>query len=149
MTQDLYTTQKSVLDYLTANLGYPVFATNYPAEEIEPTENGVLSPYAVLRFNDATQTLGGGAVGGARWDELYTLFDVLVVAATEDDARKVAYGAGGVGDVMTGFVPTDGGEMTRNPGGQVFVAGDGSGARPQAFIARVSFRCQVNMVINE
>lgn len=142
---DLFSTQEDVLAYLTANLGHPVFPTNYPAEGDEPSQNGVMQPYAVLRSNDATLTLGGGAVGGARHDEMYTLFDVLVVAGQEREARRVAYGAAGVADLLTGYQPVDAGPLVRNPGGQVFVAGDGTGARPQSFIARVSFRCQVSV----
>ena len=145
MTMNLYATQQDVLAYLTTNLGAPVFDTDYPAVQDEPSVNGVMSPYVVLRSNDALRIAGNGAFGGSRHDEMYTLMDVLCVAASPQGARELAYGAGGVADVLTGYAPIDAGPMDRAGGGQVFVAVDGTGARPSNFIARVSFRMLVNV----
>jgi len=150
MTLDLYATQQDVYAYAQANLAVQVFHTNYPSGELEPFgENGVMAPYAVLRVNDALRvvsTQNGGSIAGARADEMYTLFDFLCVAPDGDTATLLAYGPGGVADTMQGFVPVDAGPLVRAGGGQVFVVNDGTGARPSNVIARVSFRCQVNMI---
>lgn len=149
MTQNLFATQQDVLAYAQANLAAPGYDTDYPAVGDEPTDNGMLIPYWVMRSNDALRIATGGAVGGARHDEMYTLFDFLAVGPTAEGARVLAYGPGGIADVMTGYVPIDAGQMNRAGGGQVFVAVDGTGARPSNFIARVSFRLAVNMEITE
>lgn len=149
MTQDLFTTQQDILNRLKTLFGADiVFDTDYPAPEFEPMDtNGVtLKTYMVVRFNDSVKNIRGGGFGGARYDELYTLVDVLVVGATPERARTLAYGANGVLDRMVGYVPVDAGEMNKHGGGQVFVASDGTGARPAQFIARCSFRLSVNMV---
>jgi hypothetical protein len=153
MTMNLYATQMDVFAYLSANLGAPVFHTNYPAAADEPAgENGVMATYAVLRVNDALRTTSsrfGGAIGGARHDEMYTLFDVLVVGHSPEAATELAYGPGGVADLMVGYTPADAGPLQRAGGGQVFVGNDGTTTRPTNYVARVSFRCNVNMIIDE
>jgi hypothetical protein len=149
VTLNLYATQQSVLQHARDNLAVSVHLTDLPAVETEPFgENGVMAPYAVLRVNDALRTTSsrkGGSVAGPRADEMYTLFDFLCVAADGDAATYLAYGPGGVADTMQGFVPVDAGPLERAGGGQVFVVHDGTGARPSNVIARVSFRCLVNM----
>lgn len=154
MTLDLYTTQQDIKAYLTAQLAYPVYDTDFPAVENEPAgENGVMASYVVIRFNDALRTTtarrGGGGIGGARHDDMYTLVDVLAVGHSPEEARRVAYGDNGVSDILTGYAPVDGGPMERSGGGQVFVRSDGTGARPSNFVAIVSFRLLVNMIIDE
>lgn len=149
MTQDLFTTQQDILNKLESEFGADiVFDTDYPAPEYEPMEaNGtVLKTYMVVRFNDSVKNIRGGGFGGARYDELYTLVDVLVVGSSPERARTLAYGANGVLDKMVGYQPVDAGEMNKHGGGQVFVASDGTGARPAQFIARCSFRLAVNMI---
>jgi hypothetical protein len=147
MTMNLYATQQDILAY--ADASFVVFDTNYPEVSQEPTLNGWPEPYVVLRFNDAVKVPQTGAVGGARHDEMYTLIDALCIAPDPDSARELAYGPGGVADVLTGYVPVDAGELSRESGGQVFVRGDGTNTLPRRFIAVVSFRCHVNQVIDE
>ncbi len=152
MTQNLYATQQDIYAFLDAEADFPLFDTNIPeaGSQQEPmTPNGYLQPYAVVRFNDSVRPPSGGAVGGARHDELYSLVDVLCVAADPNEARQVAYGLDGVADILTGYVPVDAGELNKAGGGQVFVAADGSGTRPTRYIARVSFKFSVNMVVDE
>lgn len=153
MTMNLYATQTDVFNYLSTNLGAPVFHTDYPAAGDEPQgQNGVMATYAVLRVNDALRTTSsrrGGAVGGARHDEMYTLFDVLVVGHSPQAATELAYGPNGVADLLVGYIPVDAGPLERAGGGQVFVVGDGTVTRPTNYVARVSFRCNVNLIIDE
>jgi hypothetical protein len=148
MTLNLYATQQDIFAFVDAE--YATYDTNFPETADEPNTNGYLEPYVVLRFNDAVKVpQRGGSVGGARHDEMYTLIDALCVAADPDEARKLAYGPEGVADYLTGFVPVDGGELTRESGGQVFVRADGTNTLPRRFIAVVSFRCAVNTTIDE
>jgi hypothetical protein len=149
VTQDLYATQQSIKTHLEAQADFAIFDTNFPEGDLEPTNDaGILDAYAVLRFNDSVKVPQKGAVGGARYDELYSLVDVLCVGGDPDEARELAYGTDGVNDILLGFVPTDGGELTKSGGGQVFVIGDGTGTRPIRYVARCSFRYLVNMSID-
>lgn len=146
MSQNIYTTQNTIMQHLEAQTGAISYDTDYPDAKDEPTENGVLVPYNVVRSNSINRTPDGEAFGGPRWDEQYTLIDILSVAATADEARDLAYGPDGVQDVLLGFKPDDNtGALNYTGGGQVFVAGEGTSAKPRRFIARVSFRCQVNL----
>ncbi len=154
MTLNLYATQQDVLLHAqTALAPTQVYLTDFPDSESElPGLNGVAAPYVTLRVNDAlrtTATSAGGAIGGSRYDEMYTLFDFLCAAPDPNSSTLLAYGPGGVADVMQGYVPVDAGPLERAGGGQVFVVRDGTGARPSNFIARVSFKCLVNMVHDE
>lgn len=151
MTMNLYATQQSIYAFLTTEADFPVFDTIVPeaGSGEEPVDNaGYLEPYVVVRFNDSVKVTRQGSFVGARADELYSLVDILCIAADPTEAREIAYGTDGVSDILTGFIPTDGGELTKAGGGQVFVASDGSGQRPTRFIARVSFRYAVNMQID-
>lgn len=148
MTQNLYATQQSWLAHLQAE--FPTYDTNLPEVKDEPTSaNGYYEPYVVMRFNDAVKVQTGGSFGGPRHDEEYTLVDCLCVAADPDEARELAYGDGGVRDVLTGYVGVDAGPLEKSGGGQVFTVGDGTSTKPTRYIARVSFRAQVNMTIDE
>lgn len=147
MTMNLYASQQSILSYLRAEADFQVFDTIMPEGDLEPTSDaGYPEGYASIRFNDAVKIPQFGAFGGARYDEMYSLVDVLCVAADPDEARDIAYGPGGVADILTGFVPVDAGELTRQSGGQVFVRNDGTATKPTKYIAMVSFRMIVNQV---
>lgn len=145
MTQDLYSTQQDVLTYLTTTGDFPVYDTELPQTVDEPQVRGYLDPYAVLRFNDSAKLPSAAAVAGPRYDEMYTLIDVLCVAASPEEARELAWGVGGVADVMTGYKLLDGGTLDKTGAGNVFAIGDGTATLPRRFIARVSFRGSVNM----
>lgn len=147
MTMNLYATQQDIYAFLDAT--FAAYDTNFPEVKDEPMVNGYLDPYIVVRFNDAVKVPQRGNVGGARHDEMYTLIDVLCIAADPNEARELAYGPGGVADVATGYQPVDAGPLTRESGGQVFVRADGTNTLPRRFIATVSFRCAVNQVIDE
>lgn len=149
MTQNLKATQDSILAELVAEAAFPILDTMIPEASMEPVNDyGYMEPYAVVRFNDSIKVPRKGSVGGARYDELYSLVDILCVGSDPEEAREIAYGVDGVSDILTGFVPVDGGELTKAGGGQVFVSGDGSTQRPTRYIARVSFRFLVNMELD-
>lgn len=147
MTLNLYATQQDIFAFIDAE--FAAYDTNFPEVADEPSLNGYMEPYVVVRFNDAVKLPQRGSVGGARHDEMYTLIDALCVASDPDEARKLAYGPDGLADYLTGYVPVDAGELTRESGGQVFVRGDGTNTLPRRFIAVVSFRCAVNQSIDE
>ena len=139
----LFAIQQEIFDYLDAF--YAAYDTNFPEVSEEPSENGYMSPYIVVRFNDAVKVPQRGSVGGAIYDEMYTLIDCLCIAADPEEARSLAYGPSGVAVALTGYRPVGAGELTRESGGQVFVRGDGTNTLPRRFIAVVSFRCAVNL----
>lgn len=142
----LYAVQNRVMEYLEEQTGAATFDTDYPEVQDEPTQNGVLVPYLVVRSNSPNRVTGKGSFGGARWDEMYSLIDVLVIAASPEECRELSYGEGGVTDTLVGFVPTaDCGEMALTGGGMVFVASDGTNVRPTRFVSRISLRFPVNL----
>lgn len=146
MTQNLYATQQSVLEYLATQIApVEVIATEYPEADNPIYLNGVMvEEYVTVRFNDKVST--SASFAGPRHDEGYTLFDTLSVASTEDRARQIAWGAGGVNDILEGFSPVDAGPLEKRGSGTVFARGDGSTAKPEQFLVLATFRCQVNMV---
>lgn len=150
MTLDTYTTQALIMQHLATESGLVVYDTEFPAVKDEPMINGVPTAYCVVRSNDTIAPARGGSFGGARFGEYYTLVDILVVAPTPDEAREEAFGPDGVNDILIGWVPdSNSGEMTKRGGGQVFLGGDGTAARPSRYIARCSFRFSVNQTITE
>ena len=147
MTLDIDSMQDAVMTYLQIETGAVSYDTDYPDVADEPTENGVLVAYNVVRSNSPNKTPNGEAFGGAVWDEKYTLIDVLSIAATPGEARELAYGVEGVAEVLTGFKPdANSGQMYPTGGGAVFVAGDGTASKPRRFIARNSFRVQIDLI---
>lgn len=150
MTTNLYATQQDWLTYLRNEADFEVYDTTIPEVENEPrSNNGYMEAYAVMRFNDSVKLPTKDVVGGARHDEKYTLIDVLCVAADPDDARQLAYGPDGVIDILEGYVAVDAGELNKSGGGNVFTINDGTSTKPTRYIARVSFRAAVNMVVDE
>lgn len=150
MTFDTLSTQETIRTYLAAEAGVVVYDTEFPQVKDEPMDNGVPTAYIVMRSNDTIAPASGGSFGGARFGEYYTLFDFLVVAATPEEARELAFGVDGVNDILIGHTPdANSGELTKRGGGQVFTSGDGTAVRPSRYIARCSFRCSVNQQITE
>lgn len=148
MTMDLRSIQAAIFNHAVTEFG-SVFEVDLPDAMDEPTTNGVLDAYVVIRFNSPNPTAGDEAFGGARHDGRYTLVDMLAVGATPDDATDLAYGVGGLTDTFNGFKPTaDSGEM-KDGGGTVFVRSGDTASKPRRFIAHVSFRLAVNLTIDE
>lgn len=144
--ESLFDIQNAVMAELEDGTGAATYDTDYPDVADEPTKNGVLVPYLVVRSNSPNRVPTGGSFGGNRWDEMYTLIDVLAVAASPEECRRLAYGEDGVTDTLVGFKPgDDAGTLGLTGGGMVFVASDGTNSKPSRFISRVSFRCQVNL----
>jgi hypothetical protein len=125
-----------------------VFEVDFPDALDEPTTNGVMDEYVVLRFNSPNPTAGDESFGGARHDGRYTLVDMLAVGATPSDAINLAYGPGGLTDTFNGFKPTDDAGEMKDGGGTVFVRAGDSSSKPRRFIAHVSFRVPVNLLID-
>ena len=150
MAFDTLSTQETIRAYLATEAGVVVYDTEFPQVKDEPMDNGVPVAYIVMRSNDTIAPATGGSFGGARFGDHYTLLDFLVVAATPDEARELAFGPDGVNDILIGYRPdANSGEMTKRGGGQVFTSGDGTAARPSRYISRCSFRLSVNLQITE
>ena len=146
MTLDSFSTQNAIMSHLASQSGLVVYDTEYPQVKDEPMDNGVPVAYCVVRSNDMIGSATGKSFGGTRLDETYSLIDVLVVAATPDEAREEAFGVDGVNDILIGWKPdANSGELTKRGGGQVFVSGDGTAVRPSRYIARCSFRYSANL----
>lgn len=146
MTLDIYSIQNAVMAELEASVAEYVKDTDWEDVSDVPTVNGVLSAYHAVRSNSPNKQPGGDAFGGARHDEMYTLIDVVSAAHDPDTVRLIAYGAGGVMDILTGFKPSaDAGAMHPTGTGSVFVRGGDTSVRPRLFYAISSFRLSVNL----
>lgn len=148
MTMDLRSIQAAILTHAETEFGQ-VFEVDLPDAIDEPTTNGVLDAYVVVRFNSPNPTAGDESFGGPRHDGRYTLVDMLAVGATPDDATDLAYGPGGLTDTFNGFKPSDDAGEMKDGGGTVFVRSGDTASKPRRFIAHVSFRVPVNLVIDE
>jgi len=144
MTLNLYDTQQDILDHAKATMAWEVYDTDVPTAETVLRLNNRAKQYALVRFNDASVTSGGKAMGGARRDEMFTYVDMFGIGATPSEAREVVWGAAGAMDTMLGYKPVDGGPLAKAAGGLVFEVSDAN-ARPAFFIARCSFRLMVNV----
>lgn len=147
MTLNIYTIQNAIIDELEAESGVFTKDTDFEDATDIPTDgSGLLQPYHAVRSNSLNKTQGGGSFGGPRYDSMYTLFDVVTVGYDADQVRELAYGPGGVYDILIGFVPSaDAGPMEVTGSGSVFVRGGDTQVRPRAFYAISSFRIQVNL----
>lgn len=145
MTMDTFSVQEEIQAYLATTGGFTVIDTIIPEAANEPvTANGYLDPYVVVRHNDSTKLPMGESFGGPRHDQMYMLTDCLAIAASPEEARELAYGAGGVNDILVEFKPVDAGPLSK-AGGNVFTINDGTATKPTRYVARASFRCLVNM----
>ena len=143
MSFNLYDIQRDVFDYYKATSEWEVYDTDVPTATTVLQQNGRIKTYSVMRFNDASIQPGGRAVGGPRLDDMFTYIDVLGIGHTPDKAREVVWSTGGAVDILLGYQPLGEGSVSKAAGGLVFEVSDAN-AKPAFFIARCSFRVNVN-----
>lgn len=102
--------------------------------------NNKIKPYIVLRWGGLNRRTAAANFGGVRFDEYFSSVDIVGVAPTGNQARRIL---NIVNDVLIGWKPTGGGAMTPAGGAGVYVVNDVNG-KPAVFMASGRLTFAVN-----
>lgn len=116
-----------------------VYENGVPDDANLQYSNSVMLPFIVPFFGGFSRSLDGKGIVSSRQDLGESYVVIQCVAPTERSSRQVA---DIVRDKMTGFIPSDAGEMIPS-GSPRFVTPDFS-SRPAKYISEVIFRYAVN-----
>lgn len=133
----------AVHDQITAKLRelpQDVYETSAPDDsKLRFDANGMILPYIVISYSDMYEGTGSRGILSGRFDTGVSYADILCIGPTERSARQVA---DLVRDKLTGFVPTDAGELRFNGGARYA----GIDPKPNRYEAELSFVFPVNTV---
>lgn len=133
----------AVQDQITAKLqelAQDVYETSAPDDsKLRFDTNGMILPYIVVSYSDMYDSIDSKGVTSTRYDVKVSYADVYCTAPTERSARQVAEL---VRDKLTGFIPTDAGEM-RLDGGTKYAIKE---PKRNCFVSELSFSFPVNTV---
>jgi hypothetical protein len=118
-----------------------VYETSAPDDsKLTFDANGNILPYAVIEFSDLQELGLGNGIIGARYNTMQSYIIVSCIGPTERSSRQVA---DVVRNKLTGFKPTDAGELRLAVGSRVFTIQD---VRPNRYTAEVAFTFIANTV---
>lgn len=133
----------AVHDQITAKLRelpQDVYETSAPDDsKLRFDANGMILPYIVVSYSDMYEGIDSKGIISARYDLGVSYADILCVGPTERSTRQVA---DLVRDKLTGFIPTDAGEL-RFAGGARYASVD---PKPNRYESELSFTFPVNLV---
>jgi len=136
----------AVHDQITTKLNelnQDVYDISVPEDtKIKMGANGLFLPYVVAVYSDMQESSNGKGILSTRYNTGTSFCVVECVGPTQRSARQVA---NLVRDKLTGFIPTDAGEL-RLVGGTNYTQLDSS-AVPKKYISEVSFIFTVNTVV--
>jgi hypothetical protein len=138
---DLYGVQKNILTYLTTN--FPMYSFNRGSilsDETLVRVNGDVQNYFVIRFGQLLVDNNGSAMGGPRWDDYYSTFDLNCVGATDD---RAANSLNFIRDRLIGLRVQGSGALTLDHGASNYAILNTSG-QPSAYFASQRFRFNMN-----
>lgn len=136
-----YRVQQRITAYLKSVLKEPVFEGAVPSPEtIVRDANGNIRPYIVIRYSDISRDYRGNSMAGPRLDSYYCFIDLISVSADDQTSRIVA---GNAMDKFIGWVPEEGGPVTKVGGGGEFSILDGRD-KPAAMIVASGYRVALN-----
>jgi hypothetical protein len=122
-------------------LAQDVYETTAPDDsKLRFDSNGMILPYIVIEFSDMYDSLNASGILSSRFDVKTSYALVSCVAPTERSARQVAEV---VRDKLTGYSPTDAGEMRLSGGGIAYSTKD---SKPNRYISELAFTFPVNIV---
>lgn len=125
-------------------LNQDVYETSVPEDvKIKNGANGLFLPYIVMLYGDMQESSSGRGILSTRYNVGTSYCVAQCIAPTQRAARQVA---DLVRDKLTGFIPTDAGEL-RLVGGANYSVVDG-GTIPRKYISEVSFIFAVNTVVS-
>lgn len=105
--------------------------------------NGLFLPYVVVLFADVKESATGNGITSVRHNPGISYCVAQAHAPTEKAARQVA---NIIRDKLTGFKPTDAGEL-RLSGGRTYSSVENN-AVPKKYISEVAFTFIVNTVVS-
>lgn len=118
-----------------------VYETSAPDDsKLKFDTNGTILPYIVIEFSDMYESGQSGGILSAQYDIAESFVIVSCIGPTERSVRQVADAVRGK---LTGFTPTDAGQLKFSGGNRYFAGQD---ARPNRYVAEVSFVFPVNTV---
>ena len=140
MSLNLLAVQDQIVAKLR-ELPQDVYETSAPDDsKLKFDANGTILPYIVIEYSDMYESLTSGSILSSRYDTKTSYIVVSCIGPTERSARQVA---GLVRDKLTGFVPTDAGELTQSGGG---IAYAGQDIKPNRYVSELAFTFPVNIV---
>jgi hypothetical protein len=140
MSLNLLAVQDSIATKLK-ELSQDVYETAAPEDsKLRFDSSGMILPYIVIEYADMYEATGAAGIVSSRYDVKTSYVVVSCIAPTERSARQVAEL---VRDKLTGYTPTDAGELRLSGGGVAFTAQE---AKPNRYIAELAFTFPVNIV---
>ena len=137
----------SVQDQITTRLEtmpQDVYVTAVPDDsKVKHGANGLFLPYVVVLYADMKEAASGNGITSVRHNPGISYCVAQAHAPTERAARQVA---NIVRDKLTGYKPTDAGEL-RLSGGRTYATVENN-AVPKKYISEVAFTFIVNTVVS-
>jgi hypothetical protein len=121
-----------------------VYVTAVPDDtKVAHGANGLFLPYVLALFADMKEMASGNGITSVRHNPVISYCLIQVHAPTERAARQVT---NIVRDKLTGFKPTDAGEL-RLSGGRTYSSVE-TNAVPKKYVSEVAFTFIVNTVVS-
>lgn len=137
----------AVQDQITAKLRelpQDVYETAVPDNEKVKYDNKLFLPYIVAFYGDMSESPRGRGITSVRHNSGVSYVIVRCIAPTDRAAKQVA---GLVRDKLTGFTPTDAGELRLSSGGASYAKTDNA-AVPTHYVTEIPFVFAVNTVVS-
>ena len=135
---------EDVIERLRDNLSIKVYETQVPEDSELEYSNGIPLPFAVVYTGAPTRAARGRHITNSRNDTTLLTWVIATYGARPSEARLYK---GQVINLLTGWTPSDCGEMTLD-GGWTYSRSSNS-VRPTQFIEEVAFMARSNLSWND
>jgi hypothetical protein len=143
MSLDLLAVQDQIVTQLET-MAQDVYVTAVPDDsKVQHGAGGLFLPYVVVLFADMKEAASGNGITSVRHNPGISYCVVETYAPTERAARQVS---NIVRDKLTGFKPTDAGEL-RLAGGKTYST-VAYNSVPKKYVSEVAFTFIVNTVVS-
>jgi hypothetical protein len=143
MSLDLLAVQDQIVTRLET-MAQDIYVTGVPEDsKVQHGPNGLFLPYVVALFSDMKESASGNGITSVRHNPGISYCVIQTYAPTERAARQVS---NIVRDKLTGFKPTDAGEL-RLAGGKTYSTVEDR-AVPKKYVSEVAFMFIVNTVVS-
>ena len=139
---DLYSVQNLIIDHIESEIPWDLHEGGVEEAHSVAQSNGVRDPYMVIRFSDGSPQSGDESFKGTRYSGMYSVVDVMCVAATSREARGLR---SMVDDKLLGLKVANSSEITKWYGGGNFNV-PANNSVPAYYITITSFRFHYNMI---
>jgi len=143
LSLDLLSVQDQIVTQLET-MAQDVYVTAVPDDtKVKHGATGLFLPYVVALFADVKEAASGNGITSVRHNPGISYCVIQSHGPTERSARQVA---NVIRDKLTGFTPTDAGEL-RLSGGRTYSTVENN-AVPKKYISEVAFTFIVNTVVS-